>query len=70
MASDHIGQLPNFFLAGVSKGGTTSLYHYLRQHPQVYMCPIKEPMFFGAADLLSEPYRDHVVRQVQRDRDR
>ncbi len=61
-------RLPNFFLAGVSKAGTTSLYQYLRQHPQVYMSPVKEPMFFGAADLLSEPYRQHVLRQVERDR--
>ena len=44
-------KLPNFILAGVPKSGTTSLHHYLRQHPQVYMNPIKEPTFFGAADL-------------------
>jgi len=40
--------LPNFFLAGAPKAGTTSLYHYLDQHPQVYMCPIKEPCFFAS----------------------
>jgi hypothetical protein len=28
------------------KAGTTSLYHYLRPHPQVYMAPIKELDFF------------------------
>lgn len=39
--------LPNFFLAGVPKAGTTSLYHYLAQHPQVYMSPIKEPCYFA-----------------------
>ena len=40
--------MPNFFLAGAPKAGTTSLYRYLDQHPQVYMCPIKEPCYFGA----------------------
>jgi hypothetical protein len=40
--------LPNFFLAGVPKAGTTSLYHYLAQHPQIYMSPIKEPCFFAS----------------------
>jgi hypothetical protein len=40
--------LPNFFLAGVPKAGTTSLYHYLAQHPQIYMSPLKEPCFFAS----------------------
>jgi len=40
--------LPNFFLAGAPKAGTTSLYHYLEQHPQIYMCPIKEPCYFAS----------------------
>ena len=38
--------LPNFLVIGVSKGGTTSVYHYLKQHPQVFMSPIKETNFF------------------------
>jgi hypothetical protein len=38
--------LPNFFILGAAKCGTTSLYHYLRQHPEIYMSPIKEPCFF------------------------
>jgi hypothetical protein len=40
--------LPNFFLAGAPKAGTTSLYHYLSQHPQIYMSPIKEPCYFAS----------------------
>jgi len=38
--------MPNFFIVGAQKAGTTSLYHYLNQHPEVYMSPIKEPYFF------------------------
>jgi sulfotransferase family protein len=38
--------MPNFFIIGAQKAGTTSLYHYLNQHPQIYMSPIKEPFFF------------------------
>ena len=41
-------RLPNFFLAGAPKAGTTSLYHYLDQHPQIYMSPIKEVNYFAA----------------------
>ena len=36
-----------FFIVGAPKAGTTSLYHYLDQHPQIYMSPIKEPHFFS-----------------------
>jgi hypothetical protein len=39
--------MPNFFIIGGQKAGTTSLYHYLNQHPQVYMSPVKEPFFFN-----------------------
>lgn len=37
---------PNFFIIGTPKAGTTSLYHYLREHPQIYMSPLKEPRYF------------------------
>ena len=40
---------PNFFLVGAAKAGTTSLWMYLKQHPEIYMPPTietKEPSFF------------------------
>lgn len=40
-------KMPNFLIIGASKAGTTSLYSYLRQHPEIYMSPIKEPRFFA-----------------------
>ncbi|HSK15805.1 MAG TPA: sulfotransferase [Gaiellaceae bacterium] len=39
--------LPNFLVIGAAKAGTNALYHSLRQHPQVYMSPWKEPKFFA-----------------------
>lgn len=39
--------LPNFLIFGVQKAGTTSIYNYLNQHPQVYVSPRKETDFFG-----------------------
>lgn len=39
--------LPNFLIIGVAKAGTTSLYKYLEQHPDVYMSSFKEPGFFA-----------------------
>ncbi len=44
--------MPNFLILGAAKAGTTSLYHYLRQHPDIYMSPVKEPKFFA---LENEP---------------
>ena len=40
--------MPNFLVIGAQKAGTTSLYHYLKQHTEVYMSPIKEPHFFAS----------------------
>lgn len=40
-------RLPNFIIGGALKGGTTSLNFYLKQHPAVYMCPLKEPRYFA-----------------------
>lgn len=39
--------LPNFVVIGASRSGTTSLYHHLTQHPQVYVTPVLEPRFFA-----------------------
>jgi len=38
---------PNFFIAGVPRAGTTSLYYYLKDIPEIYMSPEKEPNYFS-----------------------
>jgi hypothetical protein len=45
---------PDFFLVGHPKSGTTALYTMLRDHPQVYMPPNKEPWFFST-EIRSSP---------------
>src|SRR5262245_57813093 len=55
-------------LVGAGKAGTTSLYSYLSQHPQVFMSPIKEPSYFAAEfrpDNFAPPFRDQMRRQVE-----
>jgi hypothetical protein len=59
--------LPTFFLAGVPKAGTTSLYAYLRQHPQIYMCWPKEPTFFGATDVLADTSASPVAAESRKE---
>lgn len=40
-------KMPNFIIVGTPKAGTTAIYNYLKQHPQIYMPPFKEPHFFS-----------------------
>jgi hypothetical protein len=39
--------LPNFFVIGAPRSGTTSVYEYLHAHPDVCMSTTKEPDFFA-----------------------
>jgi Sulfotransferase family len=39
-------RVPDFFIIGHEKCGTTALYNILRQHPQIFMPDRKEPRFF------------------------
>jgi len=39
--------MPNFLIIGAPKSGTTSIYQYLAEHPEVFMSPVKEPHFFA-----------------------
>ena len=39
--------LPSVFVIGAAKCGTTSLHHYLNQHPDISMSRVKEPGVFS-----------------------
>ena len=39
--------IPNLYIIGVVKGGTTSLHDILSQHPDIQMSTIKEPHYFS-----------------------
>lgn len=38
---------PDFFIVGAPKCGTSSMYQYLKAHPEIFMSERKEPHFFG-----------------------
>jgi hypothetical protein len=57
--------VPNFFVAGAPKAGTTSLCNYLRQHPQVFMSPVKEPNYF-ALEMRPENFEPSSRAAIQR----
>ena len=41
------GRYPDFLVFGAPKCGTTSIYRWLDQHPEIYMSDKKEPHFFA-----------------------
>ena len=59
-------KVPNLFIVGAPKCGTTFLYTYLKKHPDIYFPNFKEPHFFGsdlirkngAYDLCQKDYND------------
>jgi hypothetical protein len=63
--------LPDFFVAGAPKAGTTALHAALAQHPELYLSAVKEPKFFltdgpppsqgGPGD--AKTYGEHVWRR-------
>ncbi|HUA83806.1 MAG TPA: sulfotransferase [Bryobacteraceae bacterium] len=60
-------RLPNFFLAGAPKAGTTALYRYLGQHPRIYLSPVKEPNFF-AAEVREENFESAMRPRLAREK--
>lgn len=42
---------PNFFIVGAPRAGTTSLYNYLNNIPEIFMSPVKEPGYFIPNDF-------------------
>ena len=49
---------PNFMMIGVAKAGTTSFFHYLDQHPQIFVCDIKATNYFGYEDARDWKWAD------------
>ena len=59
--------LPNFLIVGAAKAGTTSLFEYLGEHPQIFTPAKKEPKFFSYGcypSPLKGPGDDLVESQI------
>jgi hypothetical protein len=50
----NFNQLPNFFIIGAGKSGTTSLFEILAEHPAVYGAKTKETRFFNHNDRFAQ----------------
>jgi len=52
--------LPNFFILGAAKCGTTSLYHDLKNHPEIYLSKEKETHFFSIDAYYSQGIKIYI----------
>jgi len=62
-------RLPTFFVLGAAKSGTTSLYYYIKQHPQIYLSPVKETHFFDNDENYSlgiDAYIEYFFKGAER----
>ncbi|MFB9212462.1 sulfotransferase [Echinicola jeungdonensis] len=50
--------IPNLFIIGAAKCGTTSLHEYLAQHPEIFMARVKEPHFFAQVENTLYDYKE------------
>jgi hypothetical protein len=57
-------RVPDFFVVGHPKSGTTALYEMLRRHPQIYMPGCKEPWFFAPELHVRTPPRPEGTPQT------
>jgi len=59
---------PNFLLVGAARCGTSSLYNYLRQHPEVFMPGNKELRYFVSENYLNispeDPHHDSITEKT------
>lgn len=59
-----MNNLPGVFIVGAAKAGTTSLYHIMKAHPQIYMSPVKEPNYFSD-DTVVELLRPSLKKRLK-----
>ena len=59
---------PNLFIVGAAKAGTTSLYHYLNEHPEIFMSVIKETNYFAYEEIKAQNLfynEEHIITMEQ-----
>ena len=45
---------PDFFIVGAAKSGTTSIYEFLKAHPEAFLPSVKEPNFFSHKEISAQ----------------
>ncbi len=52
----------DFIVIGAQKSGTTTLFEYLRGHPELYLPPGKEAPFFSHEEVWKDGWGEYVRR--------
>lgn len=61
-------KLPDFLIVGAAKSGTTSLYHYLSEHPEIYLNDKKELRFLSSMPRnFQGPGDENVNKSIPKD---
>ena len=55
-------RVPDFFIVGHQKCGTTALHLMLKDHPQIFLPEVKEPRFFVYTDRTRAPRREEAAK--------
>lgn len=62
---------PDFYIVGAAKSGTTSMWNYLAQHPDIWLGRIKEPNFFAMGpsgpNVIGPASEDELLQKLHRD---
>src|ERR1700719_4663253 len=62
-------RIPDFFIVGHAKCGTTALYEALRRHPQIFMPRLKEPWYFARNNPHPQLDRERSIEYTGRRRE-
>ena len=62
-----INKKVDFLIIGTQKGGTTALYYYLRNHPEIEMARKKEVHFFDDENVFALPHINYSTYESQFD---
>ena len=57
--------LPNFIFAGAPKSGSSTLFEYIKQHPDICMSKVKEPFFFDFNYYKGTRYYESIFDHYQ-----
>jgi len=57
--------LPNLLLIGAAKSGTTSIYQYLKSHPEIFFPDLKEPKFI-TSQFIQFPFKGPGDEMVEK----
>ena len=57
-------QIPNLFIIGAPKTGSTALAEILNLHPEIYLDPRKEPRYFDQHIIFEDP-KDYPIKDIK-----